>query len=172
MNIVDFLLLFLTAIGALLAALFTWLSANATKEAGRGAVVLNCLERYTAIMKDKRDARTQKNIQLTEEFYRELFDLHWSEFHLWRESIIPDDMMLNWVYAEKRRYDTDKIECTAGNGTTVLITHKDQWATLLNNDYFEMTASFVKFMNQIHSGNFVDIKVLRRAKNNFGNPRR
>lgn len=161
MEIAQFAFLLLTALGAFLAASFTFLAAKATKKASRGATLLSCLDKYISVMKDKREATTKKSRQLAEEFYRELFDLHWSEFHLWQEHVIPDRVMQSWLYIRKRNHDIDKIMCESEDGTERAVSYAEQWNKLKSENYFEINDPFVKFMDRAHSGEVTDMKKLR-----------
>lgn len=162
MNIAQLILLVLAALGALFAALFTWFAANATKRASRGAALLSCLEKYIVIMKDKRKAEEEGSSRLAEEFYRELLDLHWSEFQLWRDGVIPDNVMLSWVRVRKRNFDEDKITCTNEDGK--IVTYKDCWNKLEKTNYFEIDDPFVKFMKKVHAGEITNLKELQELR--------
>jgi len=161
MNIAQLVLLALTALGASLAAIFTWFAAKATKTASGGATLLSCLQNYVDIMKDRRKAEEEGSSRLAEEFYRELLDLHWSEFHLWRDDVIPDNVMLAWVRVRKRNFDEDKITCTIDGK---IVTYKDCWDKLERTNYFEIDDPFVKFMKKVHAGEITNIKALGELK--------
>ena len=165
MNVLQWVLLFLTALGAALAAIFTWFAADATKRASRGATLLACLENYVVIMKDKRKAQEEGFSRLAEEFYRELLDLHWSEFRLWRDNVIPDSVMQSWVRVRKRNFDSDQIICKAEGSK--IITYKDCWNKLKSENYFEIDDPFVQFMNKAHPGEIINVVELRRIKKQF-----
>ena len=162
MIIAQLVLLVLSALGASLAAIFTWFAAKATKTASRGATLLSCLQNYIDIMKDKRKAEEEGSSRLAEEFYRELLDLHWSEFHLWRDYVIPDDVMLSWVRVRKRNFDESKITCTAEDGK--IIAYKGCWDKLEKTNYFEIDDPFVKFMKKVHAGEITNLKELTELR--------
>jgi hypothetical protein len=164
-NIVQLVLLVLSALGASLAATFTYFAATATKKASRGAALLSCLQNYIGIMKDKRKAEEEGTSRLAEEFYRELLDLHWSEFHLWRDGVIPDSVMLPWIRVRKRNFNEDRITCTNEGGK--IVTYKDCWSKLEGMNYFEIDDPFVQFMNKVHAGDITTLKALKKLKRQF-----
>lgn len=151
----------LAAMGALIAAIFTWFAAQATKTASRGATLLSCLQNYIDIMKDRRKAEEEESSLSVEEFYRELFDLHWSEFHLWRDDVISDNVMLAWARVRKRNFDEDKAISTKDGKT---VTYRNCWDKLKNINYFEIDDPFVKFMKKVHAGEITTIKELTEYK--------
>lgn len=160
-SIFQLLLLALAALGACAAALFTWFAARATAKANRGQTILSCLDKYISVMKDKNEAIQKKNHQLAKAFYRELFDLHWSEFHLWHEGAIPNDVMRAWIAVRRRNYKSDGIVCTTDTGTEHRISYANEWKCLKDTDYFEMNDPFVTFMDKVHDGDISDIKELK-----------
>ncbi len=99
----ELTLLALAAVGACGAALFTWRAARATAKANRGQTILMCLDKYISIMRDKSEAIKAKEERLAKDFYRELFDLHWSEFHLWHEGAIPNSVMSPWINSQEQK---------------------------------------------------------------------
>lgn len=159
---IEFVLLLVAALGACAAAVFTAFSTRATAKASRGETLLSCLEKYISIMKDKRTARENRDFDLAKEFYRELFDLHWSEFHLWHEGAIPDGVMLSWMTVRKRNYEVDSIACQSKEGKEEIITYENMWKELKNTSYFEGTDPFVKFMDEAHSCTITNIKKLKK----------
>lgn len=161
-NIAQLVLLVLSALGASLAAIFTFFAAKATKKASRGATLLSCLQNYISIMKDKKKAEEEGTSRLAEEFYRELLDLHWSEFHLWMDDVIPDNVMLSWILIRKRNFDGDKITCI--NEAGKIVTYKDCWSKLEETNYFEINDPFVTFMRKVHAGEITKVKALRKLK--------
>jgi len=154
-------LLLLTALGALAAAIFTQRAARVTSKANSGQTLLACLDKYIAIMKDKREAETKGDVRLAKEFYRELFDLHWGEFHLWHNGAIPNDVMKAWASVRSRNFRMDKINCTTDK-VPEEITYKDEWKDQIDSNYFEKNDPFVYFMNRIHNGYNSDIKELKK----------
>lgn len=152
----------LAAIGACLAALFTWRAARATAKANRGQTILTCLDKYISIVKDKSDAIERKDKRLAKDFYRELFDLHWSEFHLWHEGAIPNQVMRSWITVRRRNFNSDSIDYTSEDGTEHRISYADTWRDLKSTSYFEFTDPFVAFMDSVHSGDIDDIKQLKK----------
>ena len=165
-DIAQLILLSVTALGAFMAAFFTLFAARSTKTASRGATMLDCLDKYITIMKDKRKAMEEKKPQLAEEFYRELFDLHWSEFHLWHENVIPNKVMHSWLYIRKRNFNGDKILCKFEGGKEENVTYREQWEKAKSENYFEINDPFIKFMDRAHSEAITDIKNSRKKQVN------
>jgi hypothetical protein len=161
-DIVEPVMLFLAAASAATAAFVTYRAADAGKKAARGATLLDCLNKYTTTMKHKREATQKRSVELAEEFYRELFDLHWTEFHIWQQGVIPDQIMRSWLYIRKRNFDTDSIPCVSPAGNTLAVTYRDQWQKVKRENYFEMSDPFVKFMDDAHAGPIADMKKLRK----------
>lgn len=156
-------LLLLAALGACMAAIFTAYAARATAKANTGQTLLSCLENYINIMKVRRNAEEKKNPDLAKEFYREMFDLHWSEFHLWHEGAIPDHVMRAWLSVRQRNYNADNINCQAQDGTQRMVSYRDIWGELVSNGYFELNDRFVEFMNKAHSSSeFQSMKKLKK----------
>lgn len=153
---------FIAAAAASAAAIFTYFAANATKRASTGAALLSCLDKYISIMKDRTRALSEKSNHSAEEFYRELFDLHWSEFHLWQHGVIPDQFMRSWLYIRKRNYDSDKIIVKSTEGVEKAITYKKMWDKLKAENYFEINDPFVRFMDRAHGAAITDIKKLKK----------
>lgn len=160
-NIIGVTLLLMTALGACAAAFFTCLAARATAKANRGQTLLACLDKYMSIMKDKRKAEESEEVGLAKEFYRELFDLHWSEFNLWHDGAIPNNVMRAWVIVRKRNFDKDMIVCTFQKRTEE-ISYADEWEYLKETEYFEKNDPFVHFMNKVHKGYTSNMKQLKK----------
>ncbi len=158
----QFLFTALAALGACAAAIFTFSASRATANASRGQTLLACLDKYISIMRDKREATEKQSLSLAKQFYRELFDLHWSEFHLWRQGAIPDNVMRAWLIVRKRNYDSDGITYIFASMPEQRISYANCWAEFTSNNYFEMADPFVKFMNKAHSGDISDLKKLKR----------
>lgn len=161
-NILGLLILLVAAIIAAIAAYFSYRSVKATEKATVAATLLGCLEQYRLVMKGKREALEKKQEVYCEDFYRELFDLHWSEFHIWKMGMIPDDVMKAWLAIRYRNYMEDAFRFTDATGKEVTISYKDTWNKLNRLNYFEQTDPFVKFMNKAHSEAITDMRKLRK----------
>jgi hypothetical protein len=158
----QLVLVLLTAIGALITAIFTANAADATRKAARGSALLSCLDKYVAIRKDRRKAIENRKRDLAEEYYREILDLHWNEYHLWLQGVIPDEIMFSWLQIRKRNFESDKIEVeTDARGT---ITYQSQWQELKTTNYFEQNDPFVGFMDKTHSGQITHLADLKKIK--------
>lgn len=164
MNVTQLILLAVAAVSAALAAVFTWFAADGTKKASRGAALLSCLERYIAIMKDRREAQDEQSVQLAEDFFREMFDLHWSEFYLWRDGVIPDRAMLSWLRVRKRNFDGEAIPCRTASGEEKSVTYKECWEAAASQNYFEIDDPFRQFMDKTHAGELTTLEALKAQK--------
>jgi len=141
----------LAAIGACAAAAFTYFAARQTAKANRGQTILACLDIYVSIMKDKRNSIIKCDAGQAREFYRELFDLHWSEFHLWHEGAIPDHVMKAWLNVRKRNFETDEIIIKSETSAEFRISYADAWHDVKDSKYFEPDDPFIAFMEAAHS---------------------
>ena len=157
-------------IAAALAAIWTgwtamanWFTAKATRESMTASVLIDCLNAYTNVMRQRAVAIESKSEQQCKDFFRELFDLHWTEFQLWRQSMIPNHVMKAWLSVRRRNYDEKKgrIQITTDTDKIVIVTYKQVWDELNRDQYFEEDDPFVTFMNKIHSQKIKDMKKLR-----------
>lgn len=144
------------------AAIFTYLTARATQKATTASNLLNCLNAYTALMRARTKALEEKNKQQCKDFYRELLDLHWTEFQIWREGMIPDHVMKAWLAVRRRNYIRDALEFDTDDGQRITVTYREVWDELKNTEYFEATDPFVSFMDKTHGQVITDIKQLRK----------
>lgn len=144
------------------AAIFTWLTARATNKATIASNLINCLNTYTALMRRRTKAEEAKNEKQCKDFYRELFDLHWTEFQIWRDGMIPDHVMIAWLAVRRRNYAKDALEFETAAGQEMRVTYQQVWNTLKDDEYFEPTDPFVRFMDKTHSEAITDMKKLRK----------
>lgn len=145
------------------AAIANWLTAKSTREAMTASNLINCLNAYITIMRQRTVAVNSKDEQQCKDFYRELFDLHWTEFQLWRQRMIPDNVVNAWLNVRRRNYDPTKgyLQFTSATGETVTVTYQQVWSELKSSEYFESTDPFVPFMDKGHSITIKDMKKLR-----------
>lgn len=149
-------------IAAASAAIFTFLTAKATEKATTASNLVNCLNTYVGLMRVRTKAAEEKDEKLCKDFYRELFDLHWTEFQIWREGMIPDHVMKAWLAVRHRNYATDALSFTVDNGQEITISYKQVWEELKNINYFEGTDPFIKFMDRAHDEVITDMRKLRK----------
>ncbi|NOR46803.1 MAG: hypothetical protein GQ533_01975 [Methanosarcinaceae archaeon] len=136
----------LTVISATIAAFLSYHSIRKNIDSIKSQVLLQCLREYINIRKDRTDARLKKSEELCSNYYSELFDLHWTEFRLWRLNYIEDAIMATWLKSRNRNYLNDFLIAENEKGETVEIHYKDMWNNVLIEDYFEIDDPFVKFM--------------------------
>lgn len=149
-------------IAAAAAAGFAFFTSRATKASITASNLVNCLNAYIMVMRSKRRALEEKNKELTKDFYRELFDLHWTEFQLWRKGMIPDNVMQAWLMIRHRNFAKGQLLFSAENGQQIVVSYSQVWQELKNEDYFEKTDPFLEFMNRVHEKVPTDIKTLRK----------
>lgn len=77
----------ITAVSAAGAAYMSFRSIKANINTTKSLVLLNCLKEYIDVRKDRTKALKDNNKELCFDYYRELFDLHWTEFRLWMIAI-------------------------------------------------------------------------------------
>lgn len=154
------------AIAAILtgwAAVANWLTARATREAMTASVLIDCLSAYTNLMRQRTSAIRNRSQQECKDYFRELFDLHWTEFQLWRERMIPDHVMNAWLSVRRRNFDPKKgcLEFFTDTQEHITVTYQQIWDELKSDEYYEATDPFVAFMNKAHTEVITDMSKLR-----------
>jgi len=143
------------------AAIFTWLEARAVSKSTTSSNLVNCLNAYITIMRARTKALEDKSEQQCKDFYRELFDLHWTEFQMWRDGLIPDHVMEAWLAVRGRNYREDSIQFDK-DGQRVTVSYRQVWDELDDKRYFEPTDPFIQFMDRAHEEVITDMKQLRK----------
>lgn len=115
-------------------------------------------------MRARAQAIESKNEQRCKDFYRELFDLHWTEFQMWRDELIPDHVMKAWLDIRRRNYHEDSIQFKK-NGQEVTVSYRQVWDELEHKKYFEPTDPYRQLMNKIHEEVIADMRKLREDFN-------
>lgn len=137
---------------AAIAAILSLLSIRANINTARSNVLLRCLEDYLEIQKHRTDALMKKNETLCFDYYRELFDLCWTEFRLWKSGFIDDETMSIWLKIRYRNYDkNDAISFKDATGNDIKVYYKESWKKLIKENYFEKDDLFIKFMEYAHN---------------------
>jgi len=133
----------------------------------RSDALLACLEQYLQIARLREEAISEKSEQLAKLYYQEMFDLLWTEFHLWHYKLIPRPVMRAWLHSRFLNYHQDTIEFTTREGEVIKICYKDIWENLKEKEYLHSTDTFVPFMDLLHEGKLDDalkLKVERTMK--------
>lgn len=114
----------------------------------RANIQIECLRVYLKIQKDKRLAESQNDPYLCYNYYRALFDLHWTEFNLWIDGQISDQIMRAWLGVRNRNYNSSGFNIALPNGENV--TYRYVWEDLIHENYFSPEDHFVRFMGMVH----------------------
>ena len=158
-DLIDILTIALTALTVLSAVFVTYLSYKSIKtniDTNKSQVLLQCLREYGQVMKDRTNAKNEKNRELIINYYRELFDLHWTEFRLWKLDFIEDDTMTAWLNGRYRDYLNDSLTAEDENGNDIEISYKDSWNDLVKANYFEKEDKFIIFMKYAYDNHIAD----------------
>lgn len=143
------------------AAIFTWLEARAISKSTTASNLVNCLNSYITIMRARTKALEDKSEQQCKDCYRELFDLHWTEFQLWQRDMIPDHTMNAWLRIRNRNYRKDSMEFLTETGQKISVTYQQEWERLKDIEYFEPDDPFRGLMDKAHREVITDMKKLR-----------
>jgi len=154
MDIVVILQLLSVLVALIVALILCWQIIR-LKEEFKGKVLFNALNSYIAIQKDRSIVISEKNPESARNYYREMFDLHWTEFNLWRKGYIDDYIMIAWLHARRRNYEHDTISTTDENGNAIIVSYKKVWESLIDpaNAYFIRGDPFITFMEYVHADN-------------------
>lgn len=142
------------------AAIFTWREAKAVTKSTTSSNLINCLNAYITIMRAKTKALEDKSEQQCKDFYRELFDLHWTEFQMWRDGLIPDHVMKAWLAVRRRNYLEDSMQFDK-DGQKITVSYRQVWDELEHKKYFEPTDPYRQLMNKVHEEIITDMNKLR-----------
>lgn len=159
-EIIPWIIMLVAAIAAASAAIFTFFTAKATERATTASNLLNCLNTYVALMRSRTKALEARSERQCKDFYRELFDLHWTEFQIWREGMIPEHVMKAWLAIRHRNHATDALSFTTDDGQQITVSYRQVWEELKSANYFEGTDPFIKFMDKAHSEVITDMQKL------------
>jgi len=141
-------------IAAAFAAFFSYLGVSARNKQTKASILLGCLNSYVEIRKNRTKAIQQKTLEQSKDYYRSVFDLHWTEFHLWLAGNIPDNVMRAWLDARHRNYEIDKLRIQDDTGNYLEICYESEWNELVKGKYFAPSDVFVEFMTLTHQGQF------------------
>jgi hypothetical protein len=130
--------------------------ANIMLKETKASVLQKCTESYIIIRRQKSKAVMEKSLEIAKDYYREICDLHWSEFRLYSEDLITESTMKAWLGARARNYSNDKIEFKDIMGNVITVKYADVWKELLKDGYFLEGDPFILFMNTVHEGRLDD----------------
>lgn len=113
-------------------------------------IQLKCLRQYLSIQKERRISKDDEFLrEKAEDYFRSLFDLHYTEFHLWKQGYINDDCMRDWLDIRYRNYTKeDSIQISENEK----VTYKETWLKFVSDEYFypDDNSNFVKMMRKVH----------------------
>nr|WP_321353134.1 hypothetical protein [uncultured Methanoregula sp.] len=140
-----------SAFAAFLAAFFNFRAIKTHLDNEKSKVLLQCLEKYFNVRKDRTRAIQLRRKDLCEDYYREILDLLWTEFILWRNGYIDDEIINQWSMARVRCYSNESLEYDE-NEAVKKLSCKEYWEYVTSKiNYFELTDPFVSFMNHIQT---------------------
>jgi hypothetical protein len=123
----------------------------------KATIMQKCTETYIIIRRQRSKAIEDKSEELAKDYYREICDLHWSEYILYKEDLIPHSAMKAWLDARSRNYTNDNVPIEDNIRGIRRITYAEVWNELLEKGYFEKDDPFVEFMDKVHKGNVIDV---------------
>jgi len=147
---------------AALAALFSFLAVAAIRRQTGAGILLQCLEQYVRVRQDKTRALLEKSPELCWDYFRELFDLHWSEFQLWKRGHIPHDIMEAWLDARWRSFSTENLTFPRDSGEDYTLTYAEAWKKIRDDNYFAASHDFLELMSLTHDGKIKEALRLKR----------
>ena len=172
---VDFVAKVLMGVGSIIVGIASvYISRKArsiAKSSAVGSMLSHCVERYESIMRIRHEAKSEKDHERARQYYRELFDLFWSETYLWIDGMIPDYIMLHWIQARSNSWqdkdEEDKIETEKKNDDGRIVhedvTYTECWE-YARDGVFKMDECFKAFMVKVHDNKLNTIKELIQEK--------
>lgn len=142
----------LATLAAMAAAIFSFSALRAMGRQTKAHLTLTCLEVYLGVRRQRTTAIEAKSAELCQDYYRELFDLHWAEHQLYRRGSLPREEMEAWLDARHRNYEHDKVGFIDSEGTQVKVSYRDAWNNLKSEDYFAPGDPYRRMMDLVHDG--------------------
>jgi hypothetical protein len=126
------------------------ISSKSSNTGTKSAIAMQCLNKYLEIVKDD----IQKHLILidkekVDDFWRELFDLQFTQYHLWLNKHVENSMMQAWCESRRNDFELKKDK------------YIETWNTLKAAKYFP-DINFVNFMDDVHNKNISMKKVLKK----------
>jgi len=137
---------------AAVAAMFSYWAVKGLRKQTNATILLTCLQSYLDVRRTRVRATQDKSKGLAYTYYRELFDLHCSEYNLWRRRLIDQEVTKMWIIARRRDFQKDQIVIQDDGEGSNLVSYSDVWQQLLETEYFHPSDPFVEFMNRAHKG--------------------
>lgn len=150
------------ATAAALSAFFSYLALRSFNTQTYANILVSCMENYMQVEKVKAEAIRKKSAALCKESLRELFDLTWREFNLWKMGCIPDTVMIPWLLGRRYQYQQEKLSIRNSRGKITTVEYKKVWQDRIAEGYFDPRSDFGRFMKEIHEGNKRVQDILRK----------
>lgn len=145
----DIIVLNLPTIVAIIVAGILFWQIYFMQKGFKGRLLFDILNTYRGIQKYREVAEENKDYNSVQNYYRALFDLHWTQFHLWRKGHIDNEIMKEWHW---EMYNTckgeDKISYVGINGALVDYPYEAVWNAFKKNPLVA-DSKFVDFMKII-----------------------
>jgi hypothetical protein len=143
----------MVAVGALAASIyFNIRTVELTRRRDNRDALFKALDGYlrTRELRSKAERETDpsKAWENWAEYYRVLFDLHWSEFYVWSGEAIADAPYEEWMKQLRQDFKEHK---TAKNAVPQIGIHI-AWDELRDKKYFDDNDEFVRHMDLVRAG--------------------
>lgn len=149
---------------AIIAVVIAFFALRQSHEQTKASILIECLNTHIEMRRLVNEAVEKKSKTMCEEYYKELLDLHWTEFRLWQSGLIPRHVMKAWLDSRYRSFhdgDISNIPFKDNDGNDVNVRYRDVWEHLKEIKYFHTGDPFVKFMDLVHKGHIDDALKIR-----------
>jgi len=138
---------------AIVAAIIAFFALRHSHEQTKASILIDCLNTHIEMRRLMNEAIEKKSKIMCEEYYKELLDLHWTEFRLWTSGLIPRHVMRAWLDSRFRSFRDDSgISFQDNDGNSVNVIYREIWEKLKGQNYFNSDDPFVHFMDLVHDG--------------------
>jgi hypothetical protein len=148
LNLIATLIQAVIALITAIAAGLSLYSIRILKKEAKSSLLFNCMEKFLDINRQRAAALQEKSVTKCEGYFREILDLQWLEFKLWRDKYIETSIFKTWLSGRKKSYEKEKYEFKTNVTSTA--SYKHTWHKLVTENYFP--DSFVEFMEMVHRG--------------------
>lgn len=142
----------ISSLAAIIAIGIAITTTNRNYAFSKSQMLLQTMNHYIIIRKDRSIATMNNEKESCKQYYREMFDLYWAEFNLWRLGHIDDECMKIWMEQANKNNKCDFLIVRGNNQTVDKIEYNEEWNKLIKDDYFEEKDPFRQFMNLVHDG--------------------